>query len=283
VQLVQWHTDTDTFVDGQWFHGYLYERRCSLSPDGKLFAYFAAKYSLRLKDSASSETWTAISRPPYFTALALCPKGDAWNGGGVFQENRMLLLNHPNDSKPLVDPAQHLRVLAGYDLAWFTHDEDRSIHSAILQQQGWQPVQASPYAAAPEEVHQQLPILPKGRGRSRFLSKTAIIWQKALAGANGRYVLQQANYGADFNQVGNFNIIQWKLIDRQTKQAHLIEQAEWADWGPNGRLLFTRQGQVWASLPERFPQEATVLLDLNARRPNAKPSPAWARHWPPLT
>src|ERR1051326_7325939 len=125
VQLVQWQTDSDTFIDGQWLHGHIYDRRCSLSPDGQLFAYFVSKYGLR---SPTTETWTAISRPPYFTALALWPKGDAWNGGGVFQDNRTLLLNHPNDSKPLVTPAKHLRVVAGLDLPWFTHGEDRSIH-----------------------------------------------------------------------------------------------------------------------------------------------------------
>ncbi len=46
-------------------------------------------------------------------------------------------------------------------------------------------------------------------------------------------------------------------------------------------LLFTRQGQVRVSLPERLPQEAAVLLDLNDRQPAPQPSPAWARRRPP--
>jgi hypothetical protein len=57
-------------------------------PDGKFFAYFVSKYRM---DSETTETWTAVSRSPCITALMLWPKGDAWNGGGVFQDSRMLL------------------------------------------------------------------------------------------------------------------------------------------------------------------------------------------------
>src|ERR1051326_5649273 len=121
VQLVQWQTESDTFTDGQWFHGHLYERRCSLSPDGQLFAYFVSKYGKTRYESPSTETWTAISRPPYFTALALWPKGDAWNGGGVFQDNRTLLLNHPAGGAPMIAPADHLRVVEGTAIPWFGH------------------------------------------------------------------------------------------------------------------------------------------------------------------
>ena len=76
VQLVLWKTDTDTFESGQWFKGRIYERRCDLSPSGRRLIYFAAKYRKPLY------TWTAVSRPPFLTAVALWPKGDAWGGGG---------------------------------------------------------------------------------------------------------------------------------------------------------------------------------------------------------
>jgi hypothetical protein len=278
TQLIQWQTDTDTFIDGQWLRGHLYTRRCSLSPDGTLFAYFVSKYGPRYLHSESTETWTAISRPPYFTALALWPKGDAWNGGAVFQDNRTLLLNHPQGGKPLIAPAEHLRVIEGQKLPWFGHGEDASIHPIIVQQQGWRRVETSPYAESAAEIHAQLPVLPKRRRRGRYLLQAARIWQKALA--DGRFVLQQANYGADFNQTGDFYIARWKLIDRTTRQAQEIAQADWADWDQQGRLLFTRAGQVWACWPQRYPEDERSLLDLNDRRPDPQPSPAWASEWP---
>lgn len=35
-----------------------------------------------------TETWTAISRPPFFTALALWPAFGTWTGGGLFDGKR---------------------------------------------------------------------------------------------------------------------------------------------------------------------------------------------------
>src|SRR5437879_462433 len=77
-RLSLWHTDTDTIDDGQWFHGRIYERRCDLSPDGSLFLYFAQKMAGPVPDDYTND-WTAISKPPYLTALALWPKGDSYN------------------------------------------------------------------------------------------------------------------------------------------------------------------------------------------------------------
>src|SRR5688500_14144217 len=94
VQLVRWDTSRDVFERGQWFHGRIYERRSDLSPDGSLLVYFAQKITARsLQDREYTYAWTAVSRPPYFTALALWPKGDCWHGGGTFGEDRDILLN----------------------------------------------------------------------------------------------------------------------------------------------------------------------------------------------
>nr|MCH9684422.1 hypothetical protein [Deltaproteobacteria bacterium] len=88
VQLWRWHRRRDEFERGQWLAGRVYERRCDLSPDGTLLVYFAAKYK------GPYSTYTVISRPPYFTALALFPKDDTWGGGGLFAGPRRLSLNH---------------------------------------------------------------------------------------------------------------------------------------------------------------------------------------------
>jgi hypothetical protein len=72
---------------------------CDLSPDGELLVYFATSYLKPLR------TWTAVSRPPYLTALALWPKGDAWGGGGLFRDNRTLQLNcRPGGVEMQLDP-----------------------------------------------------------------------------------------------------------------------------------------------------------------------------------
>ncbi len=57
------------------------ERRCDLSSNGKHFIYFAMDGKWH---SLSKGSWSAISRAPYLKALAFFPKGDCWNGGGLF-------------------------------------------------------------------------------------------------------------------------------------------------------------------------------------------------------
>ncbi|NKB29183.1 MAG: hypothetical protein GKR99_17155 [Rhodobacteraceae bacterium] len=84
-RLILWHRDTDTFEDGQWLKHKVYAERCDLSPDGQHFIFFA------LNGDWSGEamgSYTALSRPPYFTALSLFPEGDTWGGGGRFLSNR---------------------------------------------------------------------------------------------------------------------------------------------------------------------------------------------------
>jgi len=92
VEVVKWHTDTDQFEHGQWFHGRIYAERCGLSPSGSLFVYFAMKYGCVDTENGYQQTFTAVSRPPYLTALAMWPQGDTWGGGGRFIDDQTLRL-----------------------------------------------------------------------------------------------------------------------------------------------------------------------------------------------
>lgn len=88
-----WDTGRDAFQCGQWFHGRIYPERCDLSPDGKLFIYFAGKFRARDDAAGYGYTWIAVSRPPYLTALALWPVGDTWGGDCVFLNNHSVLIS----------------------------------------------------------------------------------------------------------------------------------------------------------------------------------------------
>lgn len=102
TQLIKWDTKTDTFEFGQWFKGRIYEKRCDLSPKGDYLIYFVSKINKKtIVDSEYTYAWTAVSKPPWLTALALWPKGDCWHGGGLFENDSTLMLNHrPNVAKP---------------------------------------------------------------------------------------------------------------------------------------------------------------------------------------
>ena len=92
VEVVKWQTDTDQFEHGQWFYGRIYAERCGLSPNGSLLVYFAMKYGRVDAKNGYKQTFTAVSRPPYLTALAMWPQGDTWGGGGRFIGDHTLRL-----------------------------------------------------------------------------------------------------------------------------------------------------------------------------------------------
>jgi len=104
-RMILWNTDNDIFEDGQWLRHKVYHERCSLSSDGKHFLYFAINGKW---DSETEGSYTAISRPPYFTALALFPQGDTWGGGGVFVGNDLYIVNTYPDTKDIIGRAKDL-------------------------------------------------------------------------------------------------------------------------------------------------------------------------------
>ena len=102
VKVIKWNTSTDSFEDGQWLHGNIYSERCDLSPNGELLVYFARRHGPVAEDRGYAVTFTAVSKPPYLTALALWPEGSTWGGGGRFVDDKTLRLaygsngtNHP--------------------------------------------------------------------------------------------------------------------------------------------------------------------------------------------
>jgi hypothetical protein len=113
--LIQWDTHRDVFTPGAWFHGRIYEDKCDLSPDGKLFVYAAFKGGKL--GTGYTQSWTAISRPPWLHALALWPFGTTYGGGGRFVDDRRVILRgaselHP-DHPPGGLPSKKLAIVGG--------------------------------------------------------------------------------------------------------------------------------------------------------------------------
>jgi len=92
VRVFLWDRERDTFKPGQLFKGKIYPDRSDLSPDGRYMIYFALGGVGRFI-STTKGTWTAISRAPSLTAIALWGQGDAWGGGGMFTSNRSYWLS----------------------------------------------------------------------------------------------------------------------------------------------------------------------------------------------
>lgn len=102
MQLIGWDRSDDSFMSGQWFSERIYERRCDLSPSGNLLVYFAAKHHGPVPFDING---TVISHPPFLTELARWPKGDAWGGGGLFEDETTLCGGwHAQWKREAVDP-----------------------------------------------------------------------------------------------------------------------------------------------------------------------------------
>ena len=86
VCTILWNRRSDEFQLGQWLKGRIYEQQSNLSPDGKYLIYFAM-------NGKGIGAYTAVSRAPYLKAIAMFPRDDCWNGGGLFTGNNTYWLD----------------------------------------------------------------------------------------------------------------------------------------------------------------------------------------------
>ena len=95
VCILAWDRSRNIFTVSQWLKGRIYERRSDISPSGKYWIYFAMNGKWQ---SEAKGSWTAIARVPWLKAIELLPKGDCWQGGGLFLDDRTYWLNGCHES-----------------------------------------------------------------------------------------------------------------------------------------------------------------------------------------
>jgi hypothetical protein len=257
--VLSWDTETHEFRLGQWFKGRIHERRCDLSPSGEKLIYFAAKYR------APHHTWTAVSRPPFLTALPLWPKGNAWGGGGLFKNERTILLNHHAGEMQLAEelelPETMNIVSFGDDPGW---GEDEPLLSSRLARDGW--------------LHKQ-----EGRWReNKFGSKIWIefrkpaIWTKAKE----RWVIEMRLLGVK-QRDGPWYILEHVISNAEGEVALALGRSDWADWSHSGEALFARQGRLYRVVidPQSGPGTPEELIDLRKLSFEPIEAPPEAKQW----
>jgi hypothetical protein len=259
VEVIRWDTVRDHFERGHWFHGRLYPRRSDLSPDGELLVYFASKFNRHtIADREYTYAWTAVSRPPWLTALALWPKGDCWHGGGLFRGNRALLLNHRPSAAgahPKHQPSM-LNVVSNPDAS----GEDEPIYARRLDREGWMIRQEWHYDFKyPELFHTSQPEL---RMRHRFaeVREPSVVLERRIDGLRYRERFR---------------------VEGTTKPVlPPAKNVDWVDWDHRGRLIVLGDGQVWAADIKHQNAEAFRLLaDFRADKPEQREPPPAAQRW----
>ena len=67
THLGLWDLTSEQFHSGSWLRARVYQQRCDLSPDGRYLCYFALNGGAQWD---AGDTYIAVSRLPWFTALA---------------------------------------------------------------------------------------------------------------------------------------------------------------------------------------------------------------------
>lgn len=256
VEIIRWDVTSDTFERGHWFHGRIYEKRADLSPDGELLVYFANKFNRStVSDKEYTYAWTAVSRVPWLTALALWPKGDCWWGGGLFTANRSLWLNHrPHEAAP--HPAHQPKGLE-VEPNPEAHGENDPIYRRRLERDGW--------------TLRQEWIVPE-RGRSTTLPELRVKHSRG-GDSNVAIVMER--------RVDNLRYRERFWLEGAANEPELPPgPVDWLDWDLRGRLIALAGGRVWvASVDRASVQRFAELLDLRSDEPEEREPPESARRW----
>jgi len=265
VELLAWDLGTDTMTAGQWLKGRIYERRSDLSPSGELLIYFAAKYETGMR------TWTAISRPPYLTALALWPKGDAWGGGGLFEAEHRIGLNHAASDTRL---GEGFRVSSPYRVApvasWAGAGEDFPILETRLLRDGWRVI------GERSESRMQSWAAPIS-----FVIDPPWVYERSIGAGRSAATLEMSISGIGERE-GAWYVTRYRLL-RDGRVLRTLGRADWADADLNGDLLLAQAGRLyrlrsdtadgWAEAP------LSEVADLRDHVFEARTAPADAARW----
>ena len=263
VCIISWNLKDDSFEPGQWFKGRIYERRCDLSPDGKYLGYFAATYKEPLL------SWTAISKPPYLTALALWPKGDGWGGGGLFKNQQEFLLNHKPDEEDLhadFSLPKNLNINSFGEYAG--HGEDDPIHHTRLLRDGW--IMKSKGKKAVPKFNTDV---------TWDYSKDPVIYEKV--NKNNSLKLQMQIKGLH-KRGGSWYLIDHFLYNNKNNSPLSLTDTDWADWDHNGDLVYAQDGKLFRVKIESASIESSStrkIADFSQMKFEEVIAPDWAKKW----
>jgi len=250
TRMILWHTHSDKLELGQWIKGVPDVDRCDISPLGRLFVYFMKSHKAPSVVIGYSDSWTAVSRPPYWTALALWPLGHTWFGGGRFVDNRTLALNQSGTHHPDHPPGP-LRVVDAEANAF-----EGGLLPQLSERNGWRTRESAKFGSFQYPDHAEKPC----RRGEKLLSACGLARRQI--------------------ELARLPVV-YEATDIKSGAELLTFEAEWAEWDQHNRLVYAAEGSLWhAEL--RPPKEPVIykIADFRDQTPEPTESPNWARKWP---
>jgi hypothetical protein len=246
----RWELVSGSFEQGAWLKGPLYPRRCDLSPDGTLLAYFAAKGPR----DRPFDPYVAVSKLPWLHALALWRMGTTyWYGHHFTAPGGGDALRDPDvgDARPL----------------WRRHGLAASSTASYAgeRRRGWsEDPRSEPYSGKGwDERRRVVLVKPRPRGDERLVLLDDDPPALRAAAAAGEVEGRHATYAIEGG-----------------RGARPLPGVAWAEWGHDGRLLVATVGGALQirTTASRF-EEPVVEHDLAALRPDPRRAPEWAQRW----
>jgi len=249
TRLGRWDVDRDEYEPGAWMAATVYPERCDLSPDGRWLAYMAFNPS-----STWDAGWTyvAVSRLPWFTALAAWGTDGTWSRGVRFVEDTAeWSVPEPDDGD-----ARPLRDRYGLVVR-------RAETFSVERERGWTETDDTPAREADDHWDEhRAPRVTMEKPRPDDTSTRLVV--------GGRF--------AAFRDSRTYDPEVWYALARGA-DLRTIDDAQWADWDPRGRLLVATTG---GALQIRTGPGAADLAwerDLSADEPDPQPPPPEASRW----
>lgn len=280
TQLLTWNLETDEITPGQWITGQVNTRSCDLSPNGKLllgaFANYTKRHQKRFnRGSEVPEGWSAVSRPPFFTAIAVWCGPAPWFTGGLWTGNQGVILPMLG-TQVIMEPPEWLRTTT------FTSGLSEEIVFRVrLGNYGWKVIEARGIEDVfidPERVNKLLLDDDDESGASQMITMAQEIG-KILEQRAAQLIVMEKPFTRGTLRRIETGYETWQVVDCEgvVRRQFLSGwySTQFLDIDHRGRVVFGDQGCLWAW--EGFPDgKPTLIADLNANRFEAIEAPAWA-------
>jgi len=239
--MLKWDLATDSLQVGQWIKPKV--RHFDLNSDGSLILCSIQSY--RKKDDYSP--YVTLSKPPWYTALALWKVGDSWGGICGFSDDNTILIQ--GGMEPL-----KFKGTLNKGLVW-NNNKGEMIYSRLTERRGWK------LDSSQEKWVKYHPKSGFGLIAQRIVNgKTVLAWPTA--------------YHSWF----------WKdpiTGTESTSSSIDISLASCADIDPKGRLVYSMEDGKMYSI-EKYSNgkyRPRILHDLNDLNPKWVTPPTEATKW----
>ena len=249
VRLGRWDVSNDAYEPGMWMTATLYPERCDLSPDGRWLAYMA------LKPSSTWEagwTYVAVSRLPWFTALAAWGTNGTWSRGVRFVDD-------PSEwSVPEPDEGDAAPLRRRYGLV-----VRRAETFSVERDRGWSETDDTPARDRDDAWDEH--------------RAPRVTMEKARPGDGSTRLVVGGRFAA-FRDSRNHDPEVWYALARGA-DIRTIEDSQWAEWDARGRLLVaTTDGRLQIRAGAGTADVAWER-DLSGDEPDPQAPPAEASRW----